>query len=32
LAVIAIATWLTNHSFVLGVRWENLQRTCVSPC
>jgi hypothetical protein len=22
LAVIAIATWITNHSFVLGIRWD----------
>jgi osomolarity two-component system sensor histidine kinase SLN1 len=21
LAVIAIATWVTNHNFVLGIRW-----------
>jgi osomolarity two-component system sensor histidine kinase SLN1 len=22
LAVLAIATWLTNHNFVLDIRWE----------
>jgi osomolarity two-component system sensor histidine kinase SLN1 len=27
LAVVAIATWLTNHSFVLGIRSEYLHRT-----
>jgi osomolarity two-component system sensor histidine kinase SLN1 len=32
LAVIAIATWFTNHSFVLGIRCEHQHPTCVVPC
>jgi hypothetical protein len=36
LAVIAIATWLTNHSFVLGIRCEGAaaarQTRSVSVC
>ena len=32
LAVIAIATWVTNHNFVLSIRWVCTNSTSYHDC